>query len=124
MTEIKTSNRGGKRIGAGRPKTGRKRVCFQLTDGEKEIMTNLLSDIRSGFIPVTRERLEEAYKKAMHLYVSQNGSNRYKGRMEQCGLLLGMTFHQIRRESNIQKSIYVTEQEEKKKAKEKLMELR
>lgn len=108
MNEIQKSNRGGKRAGAGRPKTNRVRCCFQLTPEEKEVMATLLSDIRQGYRPPTLAETQKAYAKAMKAYTSQQGTAKARalGVLTQCGQLLGMTYPAMKKDRDEQSRLY------------------
>lgn len=85
---------GGKRAGAGRPPTGRKRVCFQLTAAEKASVREFLTDLRAGRVWVSASKLEAAYEdyahKALSLRSTEGQAGAYRA-MKAVGLLRGMT---------------------------------
>lgn len=56
--------RGGKRKGAGRPATGRKRTCFYLSDNEIDIVRDIILHIRGDiFVTGIRKGVDSEPKK-------------------------------------------------------------
>lgn len=106
---------GGKREGAGRPPLGRKRVCFQLSPGEKPVLRAFLADLRAGKAWVSASKLEAAYEdyahKALSLRSTEGQAGAYRA-MKAVGLLRGMTAGAVDGEMRVRRKAWEKQREE------------
>lgn len=109
-TPTTTPKRGGKRAGAGRPKTDRERTVLQLTPQEKDVVKEFIADMRAGRHWVSHTALQDLYDGKRHTAVNKGafkcrGNNNFKStstneysQMKVAGLLLNMKPSEIRRD--------------------------